>query len=514
MKRALLLALVGHVAAFKFLSNFKAASLIPRPSAMLKNRKAKQVFGTKKLAVITGTSSGLGLETTAALLRTGEYHVFGAVRDVEKMRSIAAAEGFSADEFTPLQADLNSFESVREFCNELKKAKLNRNIDRLICNAAVYQPEAEGCWSKDSHPQTAQVNFLSHFLMVSLLLPSLEKSTEPRVVFVGSANPEESVGTYPRADLGTLDGLKAGLVNPVSMLDGYNYDGSKSYKDSKLCVSMLATALHERYHKQTGIAFSTIHPGMIENSALFKDKQPLDTSLLGMLRESIGMAEGSSVGVQDAAGRLFQVATDGRCSKSGVQWSWLEGQAAADATKAAEEDKAAVVNQGWETIYEHEPLEEVKDYELAQTLWSYSTHVTKASWPPAYVPKSPCPTLVVIGAVTKWNNAKQDAKRSLEGLERDGGGKLRVKTIGGAAGYAIDAVAGNTIGRVGKIAQEKLLGKMVDEALQGSFQETVVVENKKKMKTADGDGGDALSEFERDGLQRRIDDLAVEKSVA
>lgn len=67
--------------------------------------------------------------------------------------------------------------------------------------------------------------------------------------------------------------------------------------------------------------------GVIEGSALLKDKPPLDSSLLGMLRESIGITEDSPVSVHDAAGRLCQVVTDGRCSKSGVQWSWLEGQA-------------------------------------------------------------------------------------------------------------------------------------------------------------------------------------------
>ena len=33
--------------------------------------------------VITGTSSGLGKATTKALLRSGDYHVIGAVRDLE-----------------------------------------------------------------------------------------------------------------------------------------------------------------------------------------------------------------------------------------------------------------------------------------------------------------------------------------------------------------------------------------------------------------------------------------------
>ena len=237
----ILLALVANAAAFKFLSNFKAASLIPRPSAMLKKRKAAKVYGTKKLAVITGASSGVGLKTAAELLRTGEYHVFGAARDMvrsardarphihrpttasriqaaaraapshggcphsrsihgtltrcaacrllqEKMRSVANEEDFSPDDFTPLEVDLNSFDSVREFCSELKKAKLNRPIDRMICNAAVYQPGDVAEWSADGHPQTMQVNFLSHFLMISLLFTEMIKAASPSVMLVGGTS--------------------------------------------------------------------------------------------------------------------------------------------------------------------------------------------------------------------------------------------------------------------------------------------------------------------------------------
>ena len=35
----------------------------------------------KELVVLTGTSSGLGRKTAQALLRSGEYHVIGAVRE-------------------------------------------------------------------------------------------------------------------------------------------------------------------------------------------------------------------------------------------------------------------------------------------------------------------------------------------------------------------------------------------------------------------------------------------------
>lgn len=120
-----------------------------------------------ELVVITGASSGLGRKTTAALLRTGQYHVIGAVRDLDKMEAVAELDGFPSDRFTPMQCELNSFESVRKFCQDVKTFKKTKPIDRLICNAGVYQPSLPYAkWSADGHEQTMQINFLSHFLMI------------------------------------------------------------------------------------------------------------------------------------------------------------------------------------------------------------------------------------------------------------------------------------------------------------------------------------------------------------
>ena len=44
-------------------------------------------------------------------------------------------------------------------------------------------------------------------------------------------------------------------------------------------------------------------------------------------------------------------------------------------------------------------------------LFKYSSIVTDAKWPVPNQPKSPCPTLKVVGAVTQALNAKQEAKR-------------------------------------------------------------------------------------------------------
>lgn len=94
---------------------------------------------SKKIAVVTGTTSGLGLETARALLNRGDYHVVCANRNVEKMREIAEAEGFNRKDYTILPLDLDSFESTRAFAKKLLSSK-TRALDALVCNAAVYQP--------------------------------------------------------------------------------------------------------------------------------------------------------------------------------------------------------------------------------------------------------------------------------------------------------------------------------------------------------------------------------------
>ena len=52
-------------------------------------------------------------------------------------------------------------------------------------------------------------------------------------------------GVYPIADLHELEGMKNGCKNPISMMDGYNFNGAKGYKDTKLALMMLSNILHE-----------------------------------------------------------------------------------------------------------------------------------------------------------------------------------------------------------------------------------------------------------------------------
>ena len=148
------------------------------------------------------------------------------------------------------------------------------------------------------------------------------------------------------------------------------------------------------------------------------------------------------------------------------------------------------------------PQPQVLNVETAATLWKHSTEMTGAVWPPANQPKSPCPTLKVVGAATTFFNAKEEAKRTLEGMA-PGEGSSGVTGIGGkvlgSTSYVVDSVAGNTIGRAAKLAQDRLLGGVPMEAVEGSYQDTL----------EKGAASDTLAVAEEAELQQEETELDV-----
>jgi len=461
------------------MANFKVAP----PTDAAKIEVMKQRFGDKKLAVITGTSSGLGRKAALALLRTGEYHVIGAVRDLDKMEVVAEIDDFDTNNFTPMYCELNSFESVKEFCRNVEEFKCTKPIDRLICNAGVYQPTLPYAkWSVDGHEQTMQINYLSHLLMVSELLEDMSNAPDPRVVMVGSVTGNDNTvgggGVYPIADLKDLDGFDAGFDNPIAMADGYGFDGAKAYKDSKLCLMMMSNVLHAKYHKLSGVSFSSIYPGCIAESPLFREKRKWFRKYFPIFMKFI---TGGFVSEQEAGQRLMQVAHDPRCSKSGVYWSWNGGPRENRGIEAIEKggqiSGGGGAGGGWDSIYENDQSAKVNDIERGLRLFNLSTKITGAEWPFVKQVTSPCPTLNVIGAISKAMIAKEELKRMEDrpGFNADGTPMIirasKAKKAARVADKVVGGVLRNTIGRVGRFAGRRILGRVPQEAIDGSYQE-------------------------------------------
>jgi len=412
LRFGLLVLLIEVVQGYKWMAKIKSPTLMN-----LRKMRTGAKFGDKKLVVITGTSSGLGKAAAKALLRTNKYHVIGAVRDLEKMNVVAALEGFDTDNFTPMHVDLSSFDSVNNFAEELEKLRGDRSIDKLACNAAVYQPAVDHPkWTEDGHEQQLQINYLSHFLLISKVMPMMKGSHDARVCMIGSVAGDENAvgggGVSPIADLKELEGLELGCKEPIAMMDGYNFNGAKAYKDTKLALMMTSNMLHERFHRSTGIAFSSIYPGCIAESPLFREKQPWFRKYFPVLMQHL---TGGFVGEEEAGQRLFQVLHDPQCMKSGVHWSWNGGPREGRGLEAVEEEGRAVGAGGaggdWGSILESDQSDKVLNKDTMQKLWQCTSEITGADWPPAYQPKSPCPTLKVVGAATSLLGVLEERAR-------------------------------------------------------------------------------------------------------
>lgn len=120
-----------------------------------------------QVVVITGASSGLGLNCVEALEKASksDYFIVCAVRDPEKMHEVADKAGIDRKDYAATELQLASFQSVRDFADDLKKTLPGGRLDRLVCNAAVYLPtDPKPRFTDDNYEMSLQVNHQGPFL--------------------------------------------------------------------------------------------------------------------------------------------------------------------------------------------------------------------------------------------------------------------------------------------------------------------------------------------------------------
>lgn len=369
--------------------------------------------------VITGASSPLGEKTIKDLLQTGEYHVIGAYANPQEVQQHQNTH----EHLTPMLCDLESLDSVRSFCDEVHTFRGTKTLDRLVCQAGITCPPPSDSpkFTKDGHEQIMQTNFLSHFLMTSMLLDSMVDSFDARVTMVGAPNSNDEI-----ADLVNLDGFRAGFKDPVAMADGSStFDAVKACQDSMLCQKMFTNFLHNKYYKLTGVAFTAVD--------LDDDANKASKGLMEMIHERSGTQSGASLVYKN------------------------------DALVEAVEDNSKLNAR-------------VYDIDSAFELFKECSAVTGAEWPKLKQVTSPCPTLKVIGAVTKGKVKREELKRMRQG--RPGISepvvdlpKSKRQKIAAFADRVVSTVLSQTLGRVAGGASRRILGEVPEEAKTGSFDD-------------------------------------------
>jgi protochlorophyllide reductase len=280
---------------------------------------------TPGTVLITGTTSGVGLNATRALVERG-WTVITANRDPVKAGAAADALGIPRERLHHLRIDLGDLDSVRSGVETLV-ASVGQGLDALLINAAVYKPRLKQPErSPQGYEMSMATNHLGHFLLIQMLLPELETSQHPsrRVVILGTvtANSKELGGKIPipaPADLGDLSGFAAGFKQPVAMANGKPFKPGKAYKDSKLCNMITSQELHRRLHQSTGIVFSSLYPGCVADTPLFRNTPKLFQTIFPWFQKNI---TGGYVSQALAGERVAQVVADPDFAVSGVHWSW------------------------------------------------------------------------------------------------------------------------------------------------------------------------------------------------
>jgi NAD(P)-dependent dehydrogenase (short-subunit alcohol dehydrogenase family) len=160
-------------------------------------------------AVITGASSGLGLECARALLRSDpSWHVVLPVRDAGRGAEAIRQLG-EPRRCTVMPMDLASLTSVRAFVENVRAAGLPP-LHAIVCNAGVQLSGTE--WTEDGVEMTFGVNHLGHFALAQGLLDELTHPARIVVVSSGTHDPSKHTGmpdpgytsaadlAHPRAD--------------------------------------------------------------------------------------------------------------------------------------------------------------------------------------------------------------------------------------------------------------------------------------------------------------------------
>ena len=197
--------------------------------------KEKDLSG--KIAIVTGGYSGIGLETTRALVAIGAKVIIPAKRTevaVQNLEGIVSKENI-------VEMDLGNLNSVRKFTEDFKESF--GKLDLLINNAGIMAcPETRigNGWESQF-----AVNHIGHFLLTKELMDTMAEDGSARFVSLSSS-------------AHSLTGI---LWDDIHFQNN-PYDKWMAYGQSKTASSLIAIEFHRRMVDE-GVSGFSVHPGGI-----------------------------------------------------------------------------------------------------------------------------------------------------------------------------------------------------------------------------------------------------------
>jgi len=201
----------------------------------------------EKVAIVTGSSSGIGFETSLALAREG-YFTYATMRDTTKSDKIKEITQKENLKISILELDVDNEQSVKSAIAQILDQK--QRIDVLVNNAGL------GLWgcvedvSVDEFKEQFETNFFSIIRLIQEVAPTMRK---------------QGSGT---------------IVNVSSVVGRIGFPASPAYISSKFALEGLSESLRFEF-APFGVDVIIIEPGVIKTDFMknmkMAKKSELDT---------------------------------------------------------------------------------------------------------------------------------------------------------------------------------------------------------------------------------------------
>src|SRR3954454_5526222 len=227
-----------------------------------------------RVAVVTGTNSGLGVVTARELARAGATVLMtsrDAARGADAEQRLRTAVPGADVRLESL--DLASMGSIRAFAGRVSASY--DGVDVLVNNAGVMAiPRAT---TADGFEMQLGTNHLGHFALTGLLLPALLKRPGSRVVTVSST------------------AHKVGAIKFDDLLGHKSYFSWRAYAQSKLANLLFAYELQRRLAASNATTISVAaHPGYASTNLQAVGPQQSRNKIMGLLMNLGNVAFGQS----------------------------------------------------------------------------------------------------------------------------------------------------------------------------------------------------------------------------
>lgn len=187
------------------------------------------MIDNKKVVLVTGGTSGIGLGTIEYLLEQGNYEVLSVSRGNKNISLAKEKLGEKANQVAFLQGDISKEEDCKKIYNEIE-SKYGK-LDGLVNSAGIIKLGGIEEQTLEEWNNAININLTAIFLLSKTLLPLLKKGTNTSVVNISSMSSERAGGSiaycaskagvdiltkYMGQELGKYN-IRVNVVNPAAV---------------------------------------------------------------------------------------------------------------------------------------------------------------------------------------------------------------------------------------------------------------------------------------------------------